>query len=99
MPVIMLALFALPSFGISTMLSRVALGYETPGANSSQSEELEERVPCSTERREQSQRCQRHLGRPFSCWTIAPRLVCRVEFRRAIVGHRLANGFLAPIRC
>lgn len=99
MPVVMLALFVLPSFGVSTMLSRVALNCEVQEANSTQSEVLEERVPCSTERREQSQRLNRRVGWPIACLAIAPPLASRCGLRRAIIGHRLFNGILAPIRC
>ncbi len=100
MPLVMLVLFALPSFGLTTSLARVALGYETlGGANQSQAEELEERVPCSTDRRERSQRVKRYAAWLRVSWTHVQKNINHRDSRRAIVGHRLANGSLAPIRC
>lgn len=100
MPVIMLALFALPSFGISMTLSRLVVACETAGGSSqSQTEELEERVLCSTERREHAQGIKCYTAWPLASWTAARKRVHHRASLRGIVGHRLANGSRAPIRC
>ncbi|MFG0289759.1 MAG: hypothetical protein ACF8CQ_16385 [Rhodopirellula sp. JB044] len=95
MPCIMLLLFALPSFGITSTVSRLSLDREAQN----QAEELEERVPCAAERREREKRslestpCPRREFAPH--W--AP--VRSAGMSRAIVGHRLSCDNLAPIRC
>ncbi|TWT66615.1 hypothetical protein CA85_27120 [Allorhodopirellula solitaria] len=96
----MLLLFALPSLGCTPTFSRIALGHEALGGSSqSQTEELEERVPCSSARREQASKRRRQAA-----WTPDERSYLRIRVSRhipprAIVGHRLANDSLAPIRC
>lgn len=100
MPVIMLVLFALPSFGISTLVSRVAMGVEsTSGSSHTQTEELEERLPCSTNRREQVQRVVSDTVWPLLRWTGVQKNWRFLACLRVIEGHRLSNGFMAPIRC
>ncbi len=96
----MLVLCALLSFGLTSNMTRVALDCETLGeANSGQSEELEERVSCSSARREKSLRARRDTAQPLGGWTSVLKNVSHCETPRAIVGHRLNNGSLAPIRC
>ncbi|MCM2371450.1 hypothetical protein [Aporhodopirellula aestuarii] len=95
MPCIMLLLFALPSFGITATVSRISLDRETQN----QSEELEERVPCSVERRQRANLAEDsglsilRVGTPY--WEV----VRTIDFPRALVGHRLSSDNLAPIRC
>ncbi|WP_253155150.1 hypothetical protein [Stieleria tagensis] len=91
----MLVLFALPSLGITTTLSRISPGSE----NQSQAEELEERVPCSSQRRERIRRSPEESPY-FAAHFAAVKSSIRIRISpRVIVGHRLANGNLAPLRC
>ncbi|WP_246419511.1 hypothetical protein [Aporhodopirellula rubra] len=95
MPCIMLVLFALPSLGITATVSRLSLDRETQ----SQSEELEERVPCSAERRERDDRFADSTPSPYRLFSPHWTIVRITDVPRAIVGHRLSSGNLAPIRC
>lgn len=100
MPVIMLVLFAMPTFGIATVVTRVTTSIETTGGSSgSQTESLEERVPCSTSRREEAQQLLRFNAWPLTRWNGAPKSIRLTTVLRAVVGHRLSNGSMAPIRC
>ncbi|WP_246105786.1 hypothetical protein [Rosistilla ulvae] len=95
MPCIMLVLLALPSLGLTMSTSRSLFGKERPV----ETEEVEERVACSSQRRE---RASRPLQRVLAAVLSTP---ARWSTLRAIArpmpidGHRIANGLLAPMRC
>lgn len=93
---LMLALFALPSLGITPAATRSFLGGQGPAELV---EEVEERLPCPSQRRLTVNRtsggavvhasaahARLHSSRPVT----HPHPVC---------GHRNASGHLAPLRC
>ncbi|EMB14152.1 signal peptide protein [Rhodopirellula europaea 6C] len=96
MSFVMLFFVAFPTLGISTTVSRSLLG----SSQQAETEEIEERVPCSAHRRVQQTRSpqggfvlHREIKRDR---TLA--LLTR-PFPTATKGHRITNGLLAPMRC
>ncbi|EMI23639.1 signal peptide protein [Rhodopirellula europaea SH398] len=96
MSFIMLFLVAFPTLGISTTVSRSLLG----NSRQTETEEIEERVPCSAHRRVQQTRSaqggfvlHREIKRDRT-------LVLQTRpILAATKGHRITNGLLAPMRC
>lgn len=92
---IMLALLTLPSVGLTFVASQTLGG----GQRTTGSEEVEERAPCNVQRRIQvdgisgaSLGSQRVPIATSTCH-VEPQLLPDVS------GHRISNGFLAPMRC
>ncbi|QDV70488.1 hypothetical protein Poly24_42120 [Rosistilla carotiformis] len=95
MPCIMLVLLALPSLGITSSASRSLLGNE----RQTETEEVEERVVCSSQRRERANRSFDRMSIHAQFDYIA-RFTSRViALPLPVDGHRIANGLLAPMRC
>ncbi|SMP73343.1 hypothetical protein SAMN06265222_11695 [Neorhodopirellula lusitana] len=95
MPFALLVLFALPSFGITASMCRGIVENEVQ----TQSEEVKERVACSSHRRAPA-RCDRGSSAKVFASKHDRRLPQRRDGHlRAIVGHRFTNDCLAPIRC
>lgn len=91
--IVMLILVALPSLGFLTTVSRTILGTELQ----SEMEEVEERLACSSQRRVQRVRSSRDSS--LMSAALNPRRSLAIQRRPAIEGHRIANNFLAPMRC
>lgn len=92
---VLLFLLALSSFGITAPLPRISQGNESE----SQIEEVESRELACSEYRSCSRRSTSASQYTCSRQTARPPRLCSAVRPRAIVGHRLANGLLAPIRC
>lgn len=92
----MLVLLALPSFGITTTASRLLLlGSERPAA----AEELAERAPCCAQRRVHV--CRTLDGVSYIDSLAGAKFIIPLATAQPhpVVGHRLSNGILAPLRC
>ena len=90
----MLVLLALPSFGITTTASRL-LGSERPA----EAEELVERAPCCSQRRVHVSRAVDRVAF-IDCLSGAKIQLTLASIQASpVVGHRLSNGLLAPLRC
>ncbi|QDT11121.1 hypothetical protein [Planctomycetes bacterium K23_9] len=92
---LMLLVLALFSFGITTTAARVSLGKVTQ----SEAEEIEESVGVTSPRRRESVRLLGRVAIPIARFVQRRDFVRNSQAQRAIVGHRHANGLLAPIRC
>lgn len=92
---IMLVLLALPSFGITTTASRLLLGSERPAA----AEELAERSPCCSQRRVHVCRTLERISYIHCLAVERFQMPPAATQPNPVVGHRLPNGFLAPLRC
>ncbi|KLU07410.1 putative transmembrane region and signal peptide protein [Rhodopirellula islandica] len=96
MSFIMLFLLAFPTLGISTTVSRSLLG----NGRQTETEEIEERVPCSPHRRVQQLRSpQGGFVLPRELLSGRNLVPQTRPLLSAIDGHRIANGLLAPMRC
>lgn len=91
----LLILLAFPTLGISTSISRSFSANE----QQSETEEVEERIPSSSQRRAEQERSTRggfltpmvHI--PWRTLSLA------IQPRPPVDGHRIASGSLAPMRC
>lgn len=90
----MLGLIALPSLGIVT-LSRVSLGSEIQVPTEENEERLPGTVHCRTQLRRVRDIRESNALQPILRFNNALRLSRPLP----VIGHRYANGLLAPIRC
>lgn len=91
----MLVLLTLPSAGLTVAASQSLSGSQRNGGT----EEVEERAPCSVQRRIQVD-CALDgtatFGKSPACASPKP-IVSQLQAE--VAGHRLSNGLLAPMRC
>lgn len=91
----MLVLLTLPLAGLTAAASQSFSGSQRSGG----AEEVEERAPCSVQRRIQvdcALDCISSLGKSPTCAPLNP-IVSQLP--PDVAGHRLSNGLLAPMRC
>ncbi len=108
MPRIMLALFLLPSLGISPAVVRASANLQSSSSltseNQSEVEELRERAMCGSTRRWRFQPLSHRTSAgwcklDWAALTQRP-FTCGVfAGYGSELGHRLPNGCLAPLRC
>ena len=96
---IMLVLLALPAFGTLTSVSSSL----SSNGQQSESEEVEEWVPSSSQRRHQRirlnrDRCSLRVVNRFRSSFFSGSFFVPIE-RPVVNRHRLPDGSLAPIRC
>lgn len=87
---------ALPSIGL---VSSSSFGGEEQQNQSQTQEEVEEQLACSTDRRVHTRR-PKIAGQSRSGRVPQSQVMSRTKrWQRTKLGHRLANGELAPLRC
>lgn len=91
----MLVLLTLPSVGITIAASQSLSGSQRPAGT----EEVEERASCNAQRRIQVDRAIVQIASLGQVAASAPSKPTGLQVRPSIAGHRLFNGFLAPMRC
>ncbi len=90
---LMLVVLALFGSGITTTVAGASFGNDTQ----SEAEEIEESVVVSSPRRRESGRLLEKVAIPIEKYTHWRVFVRSSKTQRAIVGHRHANGLLAPM--
>lgn len=90
----MLVVLALCSCGITTTVASASFGKPFQ----SETEEIEESVLVSSQPRRESALLRENVANLMAILQPCA-FARRVKAQRAIVGHRHANGLLAPIRC
>lgn len=97
MTFIVLAFFSLASSGITTTVSLTVLGSEVKVEV--ETKEVQERLLSSTSRRVRTRRLVKYAPPGVALFLARCKLTGTTIRPLPIVGHRLPNGFLVPIRC
>ncbi|WP_146599715.1 hypothetical protein [Novipirellula aureliae] len=93
--VIILAVFSLAGFGVTTVAARTTLASEVLV----ETKEVQERLPSSVVQRVRAFQLNKRCPPASAVYDTQRRVERTIAGPLPIVGHRLANGFLAPIRC